>query len=88
MPRHMQPQVGTLVWYFSAVGKRPSAAIVTKRTANATFNLTFFAGDTGTATAVTAIPFLENSGLKPASGAYCTPTGIQDDIDGASAGVQ
>lgn len=88
MPRHMLPQVGTLVWYFTAVGKRPSAAIVTKRISNISFNLSYYVGDTGVATPALAVAFLENPGLKPASGAYCTPTGIQDDYDTASAGVQ
>ena len=69
MPRHMQPQVGTLVWYWSAPGKRPSAAIVVKRTANAVFNLVYWIGDTGVSTPALGIPFLENPGLVPASGA-------------------
>lgn len=88
MPRHMLPQVGTLVWYWSAPGKRPTAAIVVKRVSQVSFNLATWVGDTGVATPQLAVPFLENPGLVPASGAYCTPTGIQDTIDGASAGVQ
>ena len=88
MPRHMLPQVGTIVWYWSAPGKRPSAAIVCKRVSYTSFDLAYLVGDTGVSTPALAVPFLENPGLKPASGAYCTPTGIQDDVDGASAGVQ
>ena len=88
MPRHMQPQVGTLVWYWSAPGKRPSAAIVVKRVSQVSFNLVYWIGDTGVSTPALGVPFLENAGLVAASGAYCTPTGIQDMIDGASAGVQ
>lgn len=88
MPRHMKPQVGTLVWYWSGPTKRPSAAIVTKCISKVSFNLSYYVGDTGVATPALAVPFLDNPGLKPASGAYCTPTGIQDDYDGAGAGVQ
>ena len=84
MPRHMLPQVGTTVWYFTDPTRRPMAAIVTKRVSYSSFNLTYFAAQTGTATAVTAVAFLENPALRSASGAYCTPTGIQDDVDGAT----
>lgn len=84
MPRHMQPQVGTLVWYFADPALRPQAAIVAKRVANASFNLLYWNGQTGVGAPVLGVSFLENSGLKPASGAYCTPTGIQDTIDGAA----
>ena len=31
MPRHMQPQVGTQVWFFADPTRRPQTAIVTKR---------------------------------------------------------
>lgn len=83
MPRHMQPQVGTTVWYFADPTRRPEAAIVTKRATAVSFNLTVFLAN-GTTSAQTGVAFLENPGLRPAAGAYCTPTGIQDDIDGAS----
>lgn len=84
MPRHMLPQVGTLVWYFADPTRRPQAAIVTKRITNTSFNIVFYPAQAGTAaTAVTAVAFLD-LGLRPASGAFCTPTGIQDDIDGAT----
>lgn len=83
MPRHMQPQVGTIVWYFADPTVRPQAAIVVKRVTDTSFNLTRLNGQTGVAAAALAVPFLENSGLRAASGAYCTPTGIQDTSDGA-----
>jgi hypothetical protein len=87
MPRHMLPQVGTLVWYFADPTRRPQAAIVTKRISKVSYNLTYFAAQTGTATAVTAVPFIDNPGSSAAAGAYCTPTGIQDTVDGATDGT-
>jgi len=80
----MLPQVGTLVWYWSDPTRRPQAAIVAKRVSYTSFNLSYCNAQTGVWAAATAVPFLENPGLEPASGVYCTPTGIQDDIDGAS----
>jgi hypothetical protein len=81
----MLPQVGTQVWYFTDPTRRPQAAIVTKRVSYSSFNIVFFPAQAGTAaTAVTSVPFLENPALRPASGGFCTPTGIQDDIDGAT----
>lgn len=83
MPRHMLPQVGTPVWFFADPTRRPQAAIVTKRVAYNSFNLSVLKPADGTVTGTINVPFLENPALKPASGQYCTPTGIQDDIDGA-----
>jgi hypothetical protein len=84
MPRHMSPQVGTLVWYFADPTRNPSAAIVVKRISDNSFNLIRFNGETGVAAPALAVPFLENSGLRSVAGAYCTPTGIQDVNDGVT----
>ena len=84
MPRHMLPQVGTTVWYFADPTRRPQAAIVTKRTTYNQFNLGTFNAQTGAYLGVINVAFLENPALRPASGPFCTPTGIQDDIDGAT----
>lgn len=84
MPRHMLPQVGTVVWFFADPTRRPQAAIVTKRTTYNQFNLGTFNGQTGAYLGIINVPFLENPALRPASGQFCTPTGIQDDIDGAT----
>src|SRR5580765_7181299 len=83
MPRHMLPQVGTPVWFFADPTRRPQAAIVTKRISYTSFNLIVFSPQAGTASGILTVPFLE-LGLRPASGQFCTPTGIQDDIDGAT----
>src|SRR5580765_7973961 len=82
MPRHMLPQVGTPVWFFADPTRRPQAAIVTKRISYSQFNLAVLA-PVGTVSGIINVPFLENPALRPASGQFCTPTGIQDDIDGA-----
>jgi hypothetical protein len=80
----MLPQVGTTVWYFADPTRRPQAAIVTKRISYTSFNLGTFNAQTGAYLGVITVPFLENPALRPASGPFCTPTGIQDDIDGAT----
>jgi hypothetical protein len=82
MPRHMLPQVGTLVWFFADPTRRPQAAIVTKRISKSSYNLSVFSPQAGTVTGVLTVAFFE-AGQKPASGMYCTPTRIQDDYDGA-----
>src|SRR6266496_1414531 len=84
MPRHMLPQVGTIVWYFADPTRRPQAAIVCKRVTETSFNLVRLNGETGASAAALACPFLADSGMKSVSGPYCTPTGIQDTVDGAS----
>ena len=84
MPRHMLPQVGTTVWFFADPTRRPQAAIVTKRTSYSQFNLGTFNAQTGAYLGIINVPFLENPALRAASGQFCTPTGIQDDIDGSS----
>lgn len=84
MPRHMLPQVGTTVWFFADPTRRPQAAIVTKRTSYSQFNLGTFNAQTGAYLGIINVPFLENPALRPASGQFCTPTGIQDDIDGST----
>jgi hypothetical protein len=81
MPRHMLPQVGTTVWFFADPTRRPQAAIVTKRTSYSQFNLSVLI-PAGTASGIINVPFLE-VGQKPASGQFCTPTGIQDEVDGS-----
>lgn len=83
MPRHMLPQVGTTVWYFTDPTRRPQAAIVTKRVTNASYTLATFVAQTGAYLGATGVPFYE-LGMKPASGSFCTPTGIQDELDGAA----
>ena len=82
MPRHMLPQVGTTVWFFADPTRRPQAAIVTKRTSYNQFNLAVLI-PAGTVTGILNVLFLENPALRPASGQFCTPTGIQDDVDGS-----
>jgi hypothetical protein len=79
----MLPQVGTTVWYFADPTRRPQAAIVTKRVTNQSYSLALFSAIGGTASGLTGVPFLE-LGAKPASGGFCTPTGIQDELDGAT----
>ena len=81
MPRHMLPQVGTIVWYFTDPTRRPQAAMVTKRVTKQSYTLSVFAAVGGSCTGATGIPFFE-AGAKPASGPYCTPTRIQDEMDG------
>ena len=81
MPKHMLPQVGTQVWFFADPTRRPQAAVVTKRTSYSQFNLGVLSPSAGTVTGIINVPFLE-VGAKPASGQFCTPTGIQDDVDG------
>jgi hypothetical protein len=77
----MIPQVGTTVWYFTDPTRRPQAAIVTKRITPTSYTLALFSATGGSASGVTGIPLFE-VGMKPASGAFCTPTGIQDELDG------
>jgi len=77
----MLPQVGTPVWFFADPTRRPQAAIVTKRVSYSSFNLSVMV-PVGTVTGILAVPFLE-VGQKPASGNFCTPTGIQDEVDGS-----